>query len=143
MTAATQNRNTPRRDGTSRGYLVAAGVHALAGTLAVLNESGFCEPATTAADLTCVGVFGHEVDNTNGADGAEVVEVERGYFCFANSAGADEITLADVGTMCELVDDQTVAKAEPTSGRSPAGIVDDVDDSGVWVFIDPTSGVLL
>ena len=67
--------------------------------------------------------------------------MKRGNFCLANSAGADEITAADIGKVCYIVDNQTVAKTDGTATRSPAGIVDDVDDAGVWVNIDPTNGV--
>ena len=141
MTAATQNRNTPHRLGLSRGHLVAAATEVFAGTIAVINADGFTEPGTTATGLTAAGVFEHYQDNTTGADGDEVVEVKRGNFHLANSTGADEITRADIGKVCFIVDDQTVAKTDGTTTRSPAGIVDDVDDAGVWVNIDPTNGV--
>ena len=129
MTAATQNRNTPHRLGLSRGHLVAAATECFAGTI------------TTATGLVAVGVFEHYQDNTAGADGDQVVEVKRGNFRLANSAGADEITAADIGQVCYIVDNQTIAKTDGTATRSPAGIVDDVDDGGVWVNIDPTNGV--
>lgn len=141
MTAATQNRNTPHRLGLSRGHLVAAAAECFAGTIAVINADGFTEPGSTATGLTAAGVFEHYQDNTAGADGDQVVEVKRGNFYLVNSAGADEITAADVGKVCYVVDDQTVAKTSGTDTRSPAGIVDDVDDGGVWVNIDPTNGV--
>ncbi|NVF15991.1 MULTISPECIES: hypothetical protein [Vreelandella] len=141
MTAATKNRNTPHRLGLSRGLLVAAAAECFAGTIAVINATGFTEPGKTATGLVAAGVFEHYQDNTDGADGDEVVEVKRGNFHLANSAGADEITAADIGKVCYIVDDQTVAKTSDTDTRSPAGIVDDVDDAGVWVNIDPTNGV--
>ncbi|MEL7982152.1 hypothetical protein AAG584_19105 [Vreelandella titanicae] len=141
MTAATQNRNTPHRLGLSRGHLVAAATECFAGTIAVINADGFTESGTTATGLVAVGVFEHYQDNTAGADGDQVVEVKRGNFRLANSAGADEITAADIGQVCYIVDNQTIAKTDGTATRSPAGIVDDVDDGGVWVNIDPTNGV--
>ncbi|WP_085919087.1 hypothetical protein [Halomonas sp. CSM-2] len=141
MTAATKNRNTATRLGLSRGLLVAASAQCFAGTIAVINGDGYTQPGTTATGLTAAGVFSYYQDNTDGADGDEVVEVERGNFCLDNSTGADEITRADIGKVCFIVDDQTVAKTDGTTTRSPAGIVDDVDDAGVWVNIDPTNGV--
>ena len=141
MTAATKNRNTPHRLGLSRGLLVAAAAECFAGTIAVINATGFAEPGTTATGLTAVGVFEHYQDNKEGADGDQVVEVKRGNFYLANSASTDAITAADIGKVCFIVDDQTVAKTDGTTTRSPAGIVDDVDDNGVWVNIDPTNGV--
>ena len=138
---ATKNRNTPHRLGLSRGLLVAAAAECFAGTIAVINADGYTEPGTTATGLTAAGVFEHYQENKDGADGDQVVEVKRGNFHFANSAGADEITAADIGQVCFIVDDQTVAKIDGTATRSAAGIVDDVDDAGVWVNIDPTNGV--
>lgn len=139
--AATKNRQTPSRSGHRRSAPVAADAQCFAGTIAVLNGDGYAEPATTATGLVALGVFGHYQDNTGGADGDQTVEIERGYFHFANSSGADEITRADIGSRCYLVDDETVALTSDTDSRSPAGIVDDVDDHGVWVNIDPTNGV--
>ena len=140
MTATTKNRNTQSRGGNRRGYLIGANVRAFAGAIAVLNAAGYCVPATTATGRIAVGRFAHGLDNTGGADGAETVEVERGIFRFENSAAGDAIGLADIGKRCYLVDDQTVAKTHGTNTRSVAGFVDDVDEHGVWVLIDPTSG---
>lgn len=138
MAALTQPRNTPERPGNRRGYPVGANVRCFAGGIAVKNAAGFAVPATTATGLTALGRFAHDADNTGGANGALRVEVERGIFRFENSAAGDELTAADIGAVCYLVDDQTVAKTHATNTRSPAGIVDDVDDVGVWVAIDPT-----
>jgi hypothetical protein len=54
-------------------------------------------------------------------------------FRWENSANADLITQAEVGTDCYIVDDQTVAKTSATNTRSKAGRVVSVDDAGVWV----------
>ena len=59
-----------------------------------------------------------------------------GVFRYANSAAGDLIATADIGTVCYIVDDQTVAKTSATATRSPAGIVEDVDANGVWVRFD-------
>lgn len=140
MTAATQNRNTPYRAGRLRSLAVAASKNCFAGGIAVMNASGYAEPATTATGLVALGVFSSQVDNSSGANGDQAAEIERGYFRFANSAAADEITVTNIGSLCYLVDDQTVALTNGTASRSVAGIIDDVDDQGVWVLIDPTSG---
>lgn len=146
MAALAKNRNTPSRGAIrgSRGYLIGASVRAFAGGIAVLNASGYAVPATTATERIALGRFKTEADNSAGANGALSVEVERGVFRFENSADADLITAADIGKRCYLVDDQTVAKTaavvESNPTRSVAGYVDDVDDQGVWVLLDPTSG---
>jgi hypothetical protein len=140
MPALTKPRNTPQQAGHRRGYRVGANVRCLAGAIAVLTAGGFAVPATTATGLVALGRFAFDADNTGGANGDQSVEVERGIFRYENSAGADEITAADVGRRCYLVDDQTVAKTSATNTRSVAGFVDGVDELGVWVLLDPTSG---
>lgn len=52
------------------------------------------------------------VDNTSGADGDVVARVRKATakaFKWANSASTDEITQAEVGAACYLVDDQESA----------------------------------
>ncbi|MCL7931635.1 hypothetical protein [Halomonas llamarensis] len=139
--ALTQNRNTPHRQNTSRNLALAAGAVVYAGGMVAMAANGFVNAASTATGLTAVGVATHYQDNTTGDNGDQHVDVQRGFFGFANSAGADEVTRADIGQVCYMVDDETVAKTSGTDTRSPAGIVDDVDGNGVWVNIDPTNGV--
>jgi len=141
MVAANKNRNTPQRAGGARGHGVKAGVLCHAGTIAVMGADGFAKPGTTATGLVALGRFDEQVDNTGGADGEKLAPISRGNFRYANSTSADEITAADVGKVCYIVDDQTVALTSATSSRSPAGLIDGVDDAGVWVNIDPTNGV--
>lgn len=143
MVAATQNRNTPSVSGHRRGYPVAAAALCLAGTIAVVDASGFVRPGVTDLDLVAVGIFESLIDNSAGADGEQTAEVLRGFARLENSTAADEITAADIGQACFIVDNQTVAKTDGEGTRSIAGIVDSVDEVGVWVLIDPTSGVLL
>lgn len=45
----------------------------------------------------------------------------------------DAIALADIGSDCYIVDDQTVAKTSGSATRSVAGKIFDVDAAGVWV----------
>jgi hypothetical protein len=73
------------------------------------------------------------VDNSSGSAGDLNVEIEKGIFRFANSSSTDEITRADIGSNCYIVDDQTVAKTSGSSTRSVAGKIFDVDSLGVWV----------
>ncbi len=145
MSACAADRNTPRRDGFSFSYPVAANVTCYAGAIAVLDSAGNCKPAVTATGLVPVGVFQEQI--TNGASAAAVnVMVRPGIYRVGNSAAADEITKAEIGDRCYLVDDQTVAKTDGSSTRSLAGIVEDVDSSGVWVDISKevltTTGLL-
>lgn len=132
MTATTEGRNTPRRNADQFSYPAAAAL-ILAGTIVVINAAGNAEMGTTALSKVCVGVADDTVDNSAGAAGALQVPVRRGCFRFANSASTDAIALTDIGTNCYIVDNQTVAKTSGTNTRSVAGVVRDVDASGVWV----------
>lgn len=132
MTALAQDRNTPRREGGTFSFPVAAATKVYGGALVVLN-AGYAQGGSTALNLVAVGRAEEQVDNSAGAAGDERVRVTKGTFRFANSADADEITLSDIGSSAYVVDDQTVAKTNGTGTRSAAGTIEDVDDLGVWV----------
>lgn len=132
--ALTADRNTPLRDGVNVAHPVAATKKIYAGSLVVLNATGYAEPATTATTLTAVGRAEAQIDNSMGANGALTITVRRGIFCFSN-AGADAVTRTEIGKSCYIVDDMTVAKSDGAGTRSVAGKVIDVDNMGVWVEI--------
>lgn len=93
--------------------------------------------ATTRAELSTLRIVGvADVDVLGGAaDGDKVVDLAKGVFRFANSAGGDALADADIGAYCFAVDDQTVAKTIGGGARALAGRVIDVDATGVWVEI--------
>lgn len=132
--ALSADRNIPRTDGVERPFPVAASTEIFAGAL-VVNDAGVAKPGATDTGLVSLGVAQEHVDNSAGQDGDKVVRVRRGIFRFANSADTDEITAADVGATCYIVDDETVAKTDDESARSAAGIVWAVDSQGVWVSV--------
>lgn len=135
MTALTADRDTPRRNGDRAVGPVAAATKILAGAI-VCAQTGaaYLTKGATATTLRGIGVAEETADNTAGAAGAINVPYRRdGWFRFANSAAGDQITLADVGSDCYIVDDQTVAKTNGTNTRSVAGKVRDVDAMGVWI----------
>ena len=109
------------------------------GGIVCLNASGYALPASASAVLIAAGVArsndGLDRWANTGADGASTVDYDEGVFGFANSAGGDAITIADVGKPCWLVDDQTVAKTSGVGARSPAGRVFDVQGAVVFVHI--------
>ncbi|EML3977465.1 hypothetical protein RNF44_007035 [Pseudomonas aeruginosa] len=129
--ALTKDRNTPRRDGMQFNDPVAANAKIFAGSLVCRNAV----PGALSTTIAARGIAQEQVDNTGGAAGAKRIETRRGVFQLANSASADQITRADIGKECFIVDDQTVAKTSATDTRSVAGVVRDVDDGGVWVEI--------
>ncbi|QEW21223.1 hypothetical protein LA6_003431 [Marinibacterium anthonyi] len=136
MTALVQGRLAPRREGDYREGPVAAATTLFTGALLMRNASGLLVEGQTATGLVGVGVAETIADNASGAAGDLTVRYRSGIYRMANSASTDEITAADVGKLCYAVDDQTVAKTDATSTRSPAGIVDAVDTLGVWVRFD-------
>lgn len=133
MTALTADRNTPFRNAEDFEFGVKAATKIFAGSIVCLDINGQALPAATSTTLKAVGVAQELADNTAGAANAIRVKARRGCFRFANSSAGDLIALADVGSDCYLVDDQTVAKTNGTSTRSVAGKVRDVDATGVWV----------
>ncbi|WP_104565843.1 hypothetical protein [Ralstonia mannitolilytica] len=133
MTAATADRDTQRRPGTNFSYPMKGGAKIFTGTLVCLAAGLAVSGGPGGA---CVGVAQETVDNTSGADGAATISVRRGeLWRFDNSAAADQITLADVGSNAYIVDDSTVAKTNGGGTRSVAGQIRDVDSQGVWVAL--------
>ena len=147
MAPLTADRNTPRRDGRSFSAPVAAATKCYAGGIACLDASGNATPGAAATTLTPVGRFEQTVDNT-GAAGVKSVAILSGVFQYANSADADLITRAEIGEVCYIVDDATVAKTNGGATRSRAGLIVDVDALGVWVELglipgaDPSGAAL-
>ena len=117
---------------------VAASTKIFKGALVVSNATGFALGGTTATThVATLGRAEETVDNSAGSAGALRVKVRPGVYKFNNSAAADAITRAEVGTVCYVVDDNTVAKTNGTSTRSVAGPVISVDSDGVWVLLAP------
>lgn len=137
MTALTTERNTRARIGDLRAEPVAAAIKIFGGSMVMRNAAGYLTKGATATNCVGVGRAEETVDNSAGAAGAASVEYRLGTYLFANSAAGDLITIAEIGKVCYIVDDQTVAKTDGTATRSRAGIVDGIDASGgVWVRFD-------
>ncbi|MEL7166976.1 MAG: hypothetical protein AAGL96_16015 [Pseudomonadota bacterium] len=137
MVALTKGRTTPERVGDVRSGLAAAAAAIFQGAIVMRNMTdGFLAQGATATGMVAVGMAKENADNATGADGELTVVYKQGRFHFANSAGADEITAANIGDLAWVVDDQTVALTSATNTRSPAGTIEDVDAQGVWVLLD-------
>jgi len=133
MAATTQDRQTQRRSADDFEFPMLGATVIPTGVIVALNASGLAVNGATSAALKAAGVSKARADNGAGADGAINVQVTRGCFRFGNSAAADQITLADIGADCYIVDNQTVARTSNSAARSVAGKVRDVDTQGVWV----------
>jgi hypothetical protein len=114
---------------------VKANTKIFAGSLVVV-DAGYAAPGRTATGLITAGRAEATVDNTGGSAGAKVAEIRRGVFKFNNSSAGDAIAQADVGKVCYIVDDQTVALTSDSSARSRAGMIYQVESDGVLVQID-------
>lgn len=107
-------------------------------------STGMAVRGGTVGSGHAMGVADATVDNSGGADGALSISLLQGRFFRDNSTSTDEITEADVGKVCYVVDDQTVAKTSNGGTRAICGIVLSVDaDEGVEVFISATQNAAL
>ena len=134
MVALNADRNTPELEPGEREGLLGANQTIFAGSILMRNASGHLIKGATAT-----GSFGVGRAEKRGSSTTAGVTSQRyrpGIFRFANSAAGDLIAVADIGAVCYIVDDQTVAKTNGTNTRSPAGVVDGVDALGVWVRLD-------
>lgn len=107
----------------SAGRVMAAGLIA-GGTLAGIGKASATYDNRTGSEL-------------GGSAGAVDVEVEFGVFGWDSAADADEITADDVGKVCYVVDDHTVALTNGTDTRAIAGYVTEVRDGKVYVWQGP------
>lgn len=135
------------------GNLLVLGVAAAAVLLQgglVLADAGYARPARAGQggtdllkinDVADYRVVGIALESVTGgaADGDRTVEVEFGTFLFKNSAGVDAITVAALGKLVYVVDDETVALSSAGGTRPIAGIVREVGSDGVWVDISPAA----
>lgn len=136
MTALTAPRNTITRLGDFRNQPLAAGAKVFGGALVMRNAAGFVIAGSTLTGCVGLGRAEATVDNSGGAAGDVSLDYRKGCFLFANSAAADLIGQGEVGKLCYIVDDQTVAKTDGGGTRSRAGIVDGLEDDRVWVRFD-------
>lgn len=127
MTAITTDRNTRRSNGDVRVLPVAPSTTLYAGTMLAINASGQLVPPGTAGAVRMVGYT-----QSNSGESASHPAWLGVAGPWVNSAGADQVTAADVGATVYAVDNQTVAKTS-TGGRLAAGTVWSVDADGVWV----------
>jgi hypothetical protein len=110
------------------------------GYLMLRDSGGYCVVATEAPNLTSAGIAEQDYDNTNGADGAAIIDLYVGVVALKIGASSDALTIADIGSPVYAMDNQTVGKRKivSTTVRSAAGILIDLDEEDstrcfVWV----------
>ncbi|MEG1971316.1 MAG: hypothetical protein RR101_14485 [Burkholderiaceae bacterium] len=134
MTALKTDRLTPARSGECVADPVAAGVVIFAGAMVSLDTNGHAVSASATGKPVRAVAAAH-ADNTGGAAGAIAVDGRRGIYRFENSSTA-ALARTDIGAIAVVEDNQTVKKAAASNETAPAaGLVIDLDDSGVWIEI--------
>jgi len=128
---STAERATGVRAGDFTTVGLAASTQVYSGTLAAINASGYAVAASDATAQTVIGIF-TQSKNNEGANGALTVQVRRGVCHLANSV-TNAVAITDIGGVCYVEDDHTVASS--TSNSSYAGIVVEIDSTGVWTEI--------
>ena len=107
------------------------------GQLLQINLStGKVEPATAASGATKQVCGRCEEEVTTGSSNTRKIEFKSGIFCYASGADAEAITIAHVGDLCYVIDDETVGIAGNAGANPVAGRVYDVDSFGVWVHVE-------
>ena len=112
-----------------RQFPVAGGEKILYGTIVLVAPQGIIEGQTTVGAIGA-GVARATVDNLTGSNGDKRCDVGFGVYYFANSSGGDAISEANFGSLCYVVDNQTVAKTDGSGTRSKAGTVFDINVYG-------------
>ena len=129
--ATSGERNTKMREGGIFNHTLAVGAVINKGAIVVL-DAGLAKAGFADANVVTVGMAMHSAAQ---AEGELSVDVRKGTFHYRNSAAADEITAADIGSDCYLVDDDTVAKTNGGGARSVAGKIEAIDGAHVWITI--------
>lgn len=140
MTALAIGRKTDQLVMQDDGFLelpVAAAKHVYAGSL-VMIKGGLAFPGITTAlaGWYAAGMADFDLDNSAGSTGSsDLLRIRRGVFGYNNSSAGDAISNSDIGNICYVVDDQTVAKTSNSSTRTAAGYVYEVDAVTGQVFV--------
>lgn len=110
---------------------VAASTNIPMGALvSVVSGTGLAINAATATTHLVLGVAERRCDNSAGLASAKKVSVRAGIFEFTNSSAGDQITVASVGLVCYVVDNDVVALTTGGATRSKAGIIVGVTSAG-------------
>lgn len=120
----------------------------------VVRTGGYGRAGFTGLGLVAIGFADFEgawpsvtgnasVDGGVLSNGKSAIRVRQGLGRLNNSTSTDQIAAADIGKLCFLVDDQTVAKTDGGGTRSIAGVIEEVDSQGVWVSIGEQVNALI
>lgn len=132
MAALTANRDTIERASAHsqlHSRVGASSTQFYKGGIVVLDPAdGLYKKGSTATGMIAIGRCEENV--LTGASNTRHINCRGGIYRYGNSAAADAIAADDIGKLCYIVDDQTVALTDGTGTRSRAGIVYDVAADG-------------
>ncbi len=128
MSATTSQRNTiefsaqPIPAGIP--WPVNANTTGLKGTIGVIDlATGYLKMGVTGTGLACAGRIDGDWNTTGVAAGSVSVAVRQGVFPWYMGTGPDAITNLNVGSLCYVIDNQTVGLTDGGGTRSIAGII--------------------
>lgn len=132
-------------------YPIKANVRIFKGAAVGLDSAGRAMPGDTIANgcLVVVGKASATYDNRTGsvlggAAAAVDVEVEFGTYQWDfKTGGGDDIAADDIGKVCFIVDDHTVALTNNTDTRAIAGLITEFVDSKPYVWMGPHVAAIL
>ncbi len=137
MSNQTADRIAPMIEGRGKTWAdpVAASQTLYVGALAMLNATGDLVRGGATAAFIMRGVVAKQ--SLSAPAGTIVETVHNVLVRLKNSASTDEITRAEIGDNCYVVDDQTVAKTSDSNARPVAGKIVQIDAASgeVWVEI--------
>lgn len=135
-TALAADRNTPPLggDGLVLAHTILNAEVMYGGGIVAIDYADEVQMASDTAGLKVIGLAGEQVSNA--ADGKTIAPVKRGIFRLANSA-TYPIPRSAIGQVCYVEDDNTVAAY--STNLVSAGLVHDVDSTGVWVDMRPAA----
>ena len=112
---------------------VASGTVIYAGGLVAVDTNEYAVPASDTATLKVVGIAADAVDQRAGVyNSLKKALIRRGVFLFKNGGS---LTDANIGDWAYVEDDQTVSTAAEMSNDILAGVIVDVDSTGVYVDV--------
>lgn len=143
MAALTTFRNTAQQEPSPAsvanfGFGIAASVTCHQGGMVELSATGLAQPAGTAGTQQPVVGICTDPEGGDISTGANslTVNVVQGVFELDQGAGADAMTVADVGSLVYCIDDHTVGRTNSNGTRPVAGKLVFVDSGGnAWVEI--------
>ena len=127
MASVTKNTDTVKRHGYQFSAPVKAGENCFQGAIIGINAANLAIDYTSADAVACLGVAEFQANNTDGVDGAIMIETRKGTQRFING---DSIVLSDIGSDAYASDNITITKG---AAGAVIGTIVDVDAKGVWI----------